>query len=90
MSSASDMYKYFEVQAQNQDLTRRIKILEDKIRFIANDGEYEVMQSLVQAVSTLLDTIDAHDSEQKLLTASHPDVWAVGQLLDKLESINKG
>jgi hypothetical protein len=90
MSSASDMYKYFEVQAQNESLTRRVKILEDTVRFYANDGEYEVMQMLVRAVSELLDTIDVYDSEKRLLTASHPDVWAVGQLLDKLESINKG
>jgi hypothetical protein len=87
-STARDMHKYFEVQAQNETLTRRVKVLEDTLRFYANDGEYAAMQILIHATHVLLDTIDAYDSEQRLLTASHPVVWAVSRALDKLETIN--
>lgn len=90
MSSSNDMYKGFELQAQNEDLIRRIKVLEDNLRFYANDGEYAAMQSLVHSTIVLLDTIEAYDSERKLLPTRHPVVEAVARSLDKLEYINQG
>jgi hypothetical protein len=88
MSPASDMYKYFEVQAQNETLTRRVKVLEDTLRFTAMMASMQIhkQKTLIQATNVLLDTIDACDSEQILLTSSHPAVWAVSEALDKLEN----
>ncbi len=37
MMSTSDMYKYFELQAQNQDLTNRVALLEQALKFYANE-----------------------------------------------------
>ena len=37
MNSASDMYKYFELQAQHQYLTYRVRVLEEALRFYANE-----------------------------------------------------
>ncbi len=88
MSTADNMYRHFELQAQNETLTRRVQILEDTLRFTAMMASMQLhkQKTLVQATNVLLDTIDACDSEQILLTSSHPAVWAVSEALDKLEN----
>lgn len=37
MISGSDMYKYFELQAQNQELIQRVSHLEEALKFYANE-----------------------------------------------------
>lgn len=37
MNSANDMYKYFELQAQTQELTNRVTLLEQALKFYANE-----------------------------------------------------
>jgi hypothetical protein len=37
MNSADDMYKYFELQIQNQDLTRQVRELEEALKFYADE-----------------------------------------------------
>lgn len=45
------------------------------------DGDFA---ALILAGNKLLDTIDAYDTERKLLFSHHPDVHAFSNLLDKM------
>ena len=45
------------------------------------DGDFA---ALILAGNKLLDTIDAYDTERKLLFSHHPDVHAFSSLLDKM------
>ena len=47
-----------------------------------HDGDFA---ALILAGNKLLDTIDAFDSEKKLLFSHHPDVHAFSTLLDKAD-----
>ena len=37
MNSAGDMYKYFELQLQNQELISKVRILEEALKFYADE-----------------------------------------------------
>ena len=86
MSAPNDMYRQFELQAQNESLTRRVMILEDTVRFYSSGGA--AIQALIHATNVLIDTIEAYDSEQRLLPSRHPAVEAAARILDKIEIIN--